>query len=446
MENFRIESLEINKIGAFEHIKMDFPKKTDPDKAEIHILTGENGTGKSTVLHLLSHCVPFEESWLIEKFQSSRQSSFIIDASLYDQPVKIKANDKYFDNNLKNIDEEDLKLYFKNYADLPKELLYYPEIGVFPFSLFAYSGYRKLSEIETNGIKPLNKNPLENSLDFDKSINPNLFVQWVTNTQSNYALNFLKLVHSGEIIELNKVNKLYREPLELIESIISQVIGQSMKFEVEGQHEVRIRIEKNQTIPFNHLPDGLKSIISWIGDLLMRMDRIEWFSDTIDIFDRNFILFLDEIEVHLHPAWQRKILLVVQKLFKNAQIFISTHSPFVVGSVDGAWVHKLKKEGAYAVLDGEPTLSNDGKTFVQILSDTFDITSLFGEQNERKILRFKEIKDLILSGQEYNETEFNTLIDELGKESRALENLIGLEIRQINKTLGIDILATHATI
>ena len=54
MENFRIESLEINKIGAFEHLKMDFPKKKDPEKAEIHILTGENGTGKSTVLEALS--------------------------------------------------------------------------------------------------------------------------------------------------------------------------------------------------------------------------------------------------------------------------------------------------------------------------------------------------------------------------------------------------------
>ena len=117
-----------------------------------------------------------------------------------------------------------------------------------------------------------------------------------------------------------------------------------------------------------------------------------------------------------------------------------------MGSVDGAWVHKLKKDGAYAVLDGEPTLSSDGKTFVQILSDTFDITSLFGEQNERKILKFKEIKNLILSGQDYDETEFNTLIDELSNESRALENLIGLEIRQINKTLGINILDTHATI
>lgn len=56
MEKFRIESLEINKIGAFEHIKMDFPvkKKEYTHLAEIHILTGENGTGKTTILESLT--------------------------------------------------------------------------------------------------------------------------------------------------------------------------------------------------------------------------------------------------------------------------------------------------------------------------------------------------------------------------------------------------------
>ncbi len=70
--------------------------------------------------------------------------------------------------------------------------------------------------------------------------------------------------------------------------------------------EVKIKIN-NDELEFDLLPDGLKSIISWIADFLILLDRVPW-KDDMDILDRNLILFLDEIEVHLHPAWQRKIL------------------------------------------------------------------------------------------------------------------------------------------
>jgi predicted ATP-dependent endonuclease of OLD family len=411
MENFRIESLEINKIGAFEHIKMDFPKKTDPDKAEVHILTGENGTGKSTILEILS-------MYLDEKpgrTTNRNARKFIGNKSKCTCTLQ---NEYILGDYINNKRNENFEHHFE-------------------FAVFAYSGYRHISEIRVDGPRKITDFPLKDSLNFRKSINPHNLIQWIVNTKTNELSNKGR----GD----NEKAELFKQTLGILESIISNIINQSVLFDIDDNFDVLLEIDK-LSLPFDVMPDGLKSMTLWLGDLLMRMDRIKW-KDDLPIFDRNFILFLDEIEVHLHPAWQRKILPVIQKLFKNAQIFISTHSPFVVGSVDGAWVHKLKKgDDGFAVLDGEPTLSNDGKTFVQILSDTFDITSLFGEQNERKILRFKEIKAKILSGQKYDETEFNTLIDELGNESRALENLIGLEIRQINKTLGIDILAPHATI
>lgn len=67
----------------------------------------------------------------------------------------------------------------------------------------------------------------------------------------------------------------------------------------------------------------------------MRLDRLPW-KDQTPILDREITLFLDEIEVHLHPAWQRRILPVVQSLFSKAQVFVSTHSPFVIASADDA--------------------------------------------------------------------------------------------------------------
>ena len=411
MENCRIAYLEIDNFGVFEHLRMDFSKDKDPENAEIHILTGQNGTGKTTILESLTirfDDKPGKTTNINFSKGKNRENSF---------RFKIENSSKrneYIINQHKEFEERE-----------PYE-----------FAAFSYAGYRKISGVKVIGPQKIEDSPLKDSIDFNKSINPNNLIQWIVNTKTSELSNKGR----GD----NEKAALYKKTLGILENVISDITNQSVLFDIDDNFDVLLEIDK-LSLPFDVMPDGLKSMTLWIGDLLMRMDRIKW-KDDLPIFDRNFILFLDEIEVHLHPAWQRKILPVVQKLFKNAQIFISTHSPFVVGSVDGAWVHKFKKDGAYAVLDGEPILSNDGKTFVQILSETFDITSLFGEQNERKIARFKEIKNLILSSQPYDETEFTTLIDELTQESRALENLIGIEIRQINKTLGIDILAPHETI
>ena len=61
----RITRLELKNVGVFEHQVIDFQSKTDPDKAEIHILTGVNGSGKSTILYALASA--FVLSPLIQK-------------------------------------------------------------------------------------------------------------------------------------------------------------------------------------------------------------------------------------------------------------------------------------------------------------------------------------------------------------------------------------------
>ena len=54
MYNCRIKSLEVEHFGAFEKLELQFFQKTISDKAEIHIFTGKNGTGKTTLLEMLA--------------------------------------------------------------------------------------------------------------------------------------------------------------------------------------------------------------------------------------------------------------------------------------------------------------------------------------------------------------------------------------------------------
>ena len=420
MENFRIESLEINKIGAFEHIKMDFPKKTDPDKAEIHILTGENGTGKSTVLEVLAHISlnldkdKQGESSLdfVSKFHEIENSYFKVKDSIY------KETEIYFSK--KNFPPKDS--FFYEYA---QKMNNYNDYS-FNFALFAYSGYRKAYNYEKIDIsQKLISNPFENALSFTKSTNTKDFLNWI----GNYLMRHTLANSKNDKLQAEKLF----EPIYLIYVFLHEITQQTISFGLNDELDVYV-ITDDMIQRFNTLPDGVKSMLSWVGDLVMRLERIKWTNDT-PIFERNFILFLDEIEVHLHPAWQRKILPVVQKLFKNAQIFISTHSPFVVGSVDGAWIHKLKKDGVFAVLDGEPVLSEDAESYDTILDEIFGIKERFGDEIEDKLEKFRDITKEILKGHEHRLEEWQSIISFFKNQERPDEimSYITPQIRQINR-------------
>jgi predicted ATP-binding protein involved in virulence len=414
MENFRIESLEINKIGAFEHIKMDFPKKTDPDKAEIHILTGENGTGKTTILMLLTNVADnSNEGDIFKRLQHSNSEN----------PNKFSI--QY--GNKKGM----TRLIMQGYYEYPKaEALQYSEPlnSVTPVNnvFFAYSNNRYAGVYSNIFNENYGFNPFKNALRFDKTSETTSFSNWILTTKTRA----LVAKDNGN----NDEAKSYTQALKEIEKALSEITGQEIEFVLGSRPTLYIALNVDGIeLNIDILPDGLKSIVAWLGDLLMRIENINWIDKTKISIHQNIILFLDEIEVHLHPAWQRKILPVVQKLFKNAQIFISTHSPFVVGSVDGAWVHKLKKDGAYAVLDGEPVLSEDGKSVRRILDETFGINQQYGVDVEKDLEEFRKIRQQIMMGNEYNSDEFNKLVKHLASQSTELEQMMGMEMNQLKR-------------
>ncbi|MCF8243585.1 MAG: AAA family ATPase [Saprospiraceae bacterium] len=417
MEPFRITSLEAHQIGPFGDLKMTFPEKPAgmADKAEVHILTGENGVGKSTVLELLA-------------------SSFIygkVDSSILKIRNKVKHNffevkfsegqssAKHYYHDEVNYDQDNEFLH-NNYWHLIR-------LPTAPYAIaaFSYSGYRKVEQSYIEGIKELNTQPFENVLDFRSSINPSHILQWIANNIAKEAIFDRNLDSKG-------TNR-YSKALINVETAISKIINKAVEFDLESEpFQVIISVD-NEKLNFNQLPDGLKSIISWLADLLMRMDRVKWVDD-IPVFERNFILFLDEIEVHMHPRWQRKILPAVQGLFPNAQIFISTHSPFVINSVDGAWIHRLvKPNGDSQAL--EPVLSEDGKSISMVLDEIFGVSEQFGEAVERDLKVFYELRNSIIKGETNGkeQAELLGLAKKLQGQSTTLDQIVAMEIRQLNR-------------
>lgn len=418
----RIARLEMQRVGVFEDETIEFRPKTDPDKAEIHILTGVNGSGKSTILYTLAAAF-LESEFIKRRFHDKNASQANLECQNSVEPPAIakfglKDGAFIYKEASPSLAEYRLLVTNRNNPGYQDHKL--------DFAVFAYSGVRSLSSFALSSIQELTVSPLEGSLDFYKSVDPQVLLQWIANTKAKVA--FARQDNDQQLAER------YENAVRRIEETICDIVGYPVEF-VFSYEPLAVRIKvRSQELEFDVLPDGLKSIISWIADLLMRLDRLRWVDNT-PVLDRSFILFLDEIEIHLHPAWQRRILPVVQKLFKNAQIFIATHSPFVVASVSDAWIYK------FVVKDGKSKLesveeSKAGTSYPAVLDEVFGIDEYFDVTTEEELDTFEKLKQKLLKGDRSVLEALEKTARQLSEKSVEVQDIVGRELRQLQRITG----------
>jgi predicted ATP-binding protein involved in virulence len=143
------------------------------------------------------------------------------------------------------------------------------------------------------------------------------------------------------------------------------------------------------------------------------------------------ILFIDEPETHLHPAWQRQVLPALQKLLPRAQIFVATHSPFVVSSVNEGWIYVLKagRDGVVQI-DG-PKSCSKGDTYIDAVEDALGLKEWYDPETEKMLAEFRKLRDKALAGfAESDKNAMTELAQEIAKRSESLHVMMGQELAQ----------------
>ena len=102
--------------------------------------------------------------------------------------------------------------------------------------------------------------------------------------------------------------------------------------------------DSGEPIPIylGHLSSGTEGTLLWIRWLALKMVHHYVFDE--GWASKPAILLIDEIENHLHPTWQRRVLPALLEHFPGLQIFATTHSPFVVAGLKAGQVHLLKRD------------------------------------------------------------------------------------------------------
>ena len=101
----------------------------------------------------------------------------------------------------------------------------------------------------------------------------------------------------------------------------------------EGDGRPQLLIDRNSTtIPVRHLSDGERGSLALVLDLTRRLAQANPGMDD-PASEAEAVVLIDEIDLHLHPKWQRQIVRNLTVAFPRCQFIATTHSPQVIGEV-----------------------------------------------------------------------------------------------------------------
>lgn len=299
-KSMKIETMTIDNINGIKHLNLTFNKG-------LNLICGENGVGKSTILKALAHYFVHGNDSSIKKHYGSEKG--MVDIKLIDDiHLQYEVNDFL---------PGYIERYSPQYKDSDK-LLY--------FSSSRTINYMKLDALPTSKNTYTDNNSLHSSnllmLGVDKDIK-----SWFIN-----RLLFSKLDDSLTNTQLNNL-KICKKVFSLLDSQL-QVKTATPNFEI-------ILKEHKNEIYFEMLSDGYKSCIFI---LLGIIKEIEYRFPEINAVDFDSIIMIDEIDIHLHPQWQAKLVKVLKDTFPNAQIIATTHSPSVLQNAKAEEIIPLYKD------------------------------------------------------------------------------------------------------
>ena len=397
-----VTNLSFNGVGPFDEVSLEFDK-------HVNVFTGPNNSGKSTVLWVLGELLvyPFpmpsrlfhsdQSRWSLSAYSHGKRESFegvlpsdaSVLLSLYENAghtcyIPAQRQATAFRSPGPSMDSDD-DAHLE--AQIEQLMQARPEIFRQHGRDAVRESWRRIGSVET----------------------PDL-------TKRRQILVSSSLVISDEAVKQKVINLDYeslrlrnptiRAVFDKIATIASEITdGFPLEFNGVGrdggglfpQYET-----PDGNLPLDFLSQGTQSIVNSLAHFLL--GYAEYFEFPSDLEDRPGILIIDEIDAHLHPKWQRRVIPALTKHLPNVQIFCSTHSPMMLAGLKSGQVHLLRRgeDGKVSVTRNEVDIA--GWTSDEILRQFLEVPNPTDKTTAERITCFhKLMRKETLSSEEQEE-------------------------------------------
>lgn len=356
----RLDSLRVRNFRLFTDFSVDFDPK-------LTVIVGDNGAGKTALLDAAAVALgaaivkvngASRRNIKLEdvRQESVRHGSRYVSERLYPvevhatgiaegDPIKWERSKKT--NGGRISDTGDMAAYAKRWSESGKteeSSGTIQEKTVLP--LVAYYGSDRL-----HGGKRLRQGPqwMKRFAGYweclDTKINLTEFADWMEQVSWSEYENYSEGV-TATVPELRAIKEAARQCMKGLTGH-----GDTDVFYSPKQQSVVVQYSKDNgeivRLPFSWLSAGYVSMLGIVMDIAHRMINlnIDAVDDVLDVLRTPGVVLIDEVDLHLHPKWQERVLEDLQHVFPNIQFIVTTHAPIVVASVKNREQLRMLREG-----------------------------------------------------------------------------------------------------
>lgn len=326
MNQIFIKNIKINKVRHLKNINIPVSE----NECRHIILTGKNGSGKTSVLDAIAVFINSITTGEDPKDLADRIKATKERIKYYTEKQE-EDNLQKDEDNLENLNKQYPKATSGVWLDFNIPFLKIrKQFESGQFIVAYYKADRIFSSVEPKHVEKV-------QLKSDYTINDtprSEFIKYLLDLKMTQAL----AVTGGKTEKATAISAWFEKFNELLQQIFDD---KSVKLVFDEEtFKFSISMDGREPFDFNTLSSGYAAILDIVVDLIIRMEKQ---------LNRSFgfnipgVVLIDEIETHLHLELQKNIMKLLTTVFPNIQFIVSSHSPFILNSLDNVIIYDLQQ-------------------------------------------------------------------------------------------------------
>ncbi|MBM3472641.1 MAG: AAA family ATPase [Armatimonadetes bacterium] len=180
-----------------------------------------------------------------------------------------------------------------------------------------------------------------------------------------------------------------------------------------ARNEVVVTLRTGERLPFNVLSHGMRGMLAMVGDMAWRGFVLNPHLGADAARETPGVVLIDEIDLHLHPSWQRHVVDDLKRAFPKVQFIVTTHSPFIIQSLEPGELIKLDAEGPEAHVDPEDYVDRSIEEVAELVQDVDDAPMSLRRKRMYEVA--EEYYCLLQQGKDASDEEKTRLKEELDR-------------------------------